>query len=156
MRLTFRGKLLLGLMEVPGGEEHLLEWYNRILATGVVPSRWNQPILIMLPKIRAPRTARDLRPIAMGSSVSKLFSRMLLNRSLKLVSLQTHAQCSGPGRQTSDFLYTVIRLFELTREWSNPLAVFKLDLEKAFDSVDRKVLLDKLEARIGPGREMVC
>ncbi|CAE7346755.1 unnamed protein product [Symbiodinium microadriaticum] len=149
-------ELLLGVMEVPGGEGHLLEWYNRILVTGAIPARWNQPILIMLPKMRAPRKARDLRPIAMGSSVSKLFSRMLLNRSLSLICPQTYAQCSGPGRQTSDFLYTVIRLFELTREWGNPLAVFKLDLAKAFDSVDRQMLLDRLESRIGAGPEMVC
>ncbi|CAE7242656.1 unnamed protein product [Symbiodinium sp. CCMP2592] len=149
-------ELIHRIMEVEGGPQHLLEWYNRILATGIIPQRWNEPILILLPKVRAPKAAKELRPIAMGSAVSKLFSRLLLNRALPLISPQSYAQCSGPGRQTSDFLYSIIRLFELTREWGNPLVVFKLDLEKAFDSLDRQVLLEKLEAKIGQGAELHC
>ncbi|CAE7371853.1 unnamed protein product [Symbiodinium necroappetens] len=149
-------ELLLGLMEVPGGEQHLLEWFNRILATQCIPDQWNKPILIMLPKIRAPKKAKELRPIAMGSGVSKLFSRMLLNRAMPALPPTGGAQCSGPGRQTCDYLYTVIRLFELAREWGVPLTVFELDLEKAFDSLDRPALLRKLEAAIGVGSELNC
>ena len=110
----------------------------------------------MLPKIRAPRKAKELRPIAMGSAVSKLFSRMLLSRALPRISPQTYAQCSGPGRQTADYLFTVIRLFELSREWGLPLAVFKLDLEKAFDTLDRGALLACLESKLGRGPELNC
>ena len=110
----------------------------------------------MLPKIRAPRKAKELRPIAMGSAVSKLFSRLLLNRALPRISPQTYAQCSGPGRQTADYLFTVIRLFELSREWGLPLAVFKLDLEKAFDTLDRGALLACLESKLGRGPELNC
>ncbi|CAE7776408.1 unnamed protein product [Symbiodinium sp. CCMP2592] len=149
-------ELIQGIMEVEGGPAHLLEWYNRILVTGQIPKRWNEPILVLLPKVRMPKTARELRPIAMGSAVSKLFSRLLLNRALPMISPQSYAQCSGPGRQTSDFLYSIIRLFELAREWGNPLVVFKLDLEKAFDSLDRRKLLEKLEAKIGQGAELNC
>ena len=149
-------ELLFGLIEVPGGAEHLLEWFNRILATGDIPAKWNRPVVVMLPKIRAPKKAKELRPIAMGSAVSKLFSRMLLNRSLRILSPQSHVQCSGKGRQTSDFLFTIIRLFELTREWGNPLVVFKMDLEKAFDSLDRQVFLRKLEEKLGNGAELNC
>ena len=149
-------ELILGMMEVPGGEQHLLEWYNRILATQVIPQQWNRPLLVLLPKIRAPKKAKELRPIAMGSSVSKLFSRLLLNRSLPALLPSTGIQCSGPGRQTCDYLFSIIRLFELCREWGVPLTVFKLDLEKAFDKLDRNMLLQRLEERLGPGAEMNC
>ena len=149
-------ELLRGLMEVPGGPDHLLEWYNRILATQVIPRQWNRPILVMLPKIAAPKHAKELRPIAMGSAVSKLFSRLLLNRALPTLRPTTSAQCSAPGRQTSDYLYSIIRLFELSREWGSPLAVFKLDLEKAFDTLDRGALLHRLEERLGQGAELNC
>ncbi|CAE7497830.1 unnamed protein product [Symbiodinium sp. CCMP2456] len=149
-------ELLQGLVQVPGGETHLLEWYNRILATQSIPSRWNEPVLVMLPKMTIPKRARDLRPIAMGSAVSKLFSRMLLNRALSKIVPHTYAQCSGPGRQTSDYLFSIIRLFELTREWGNPLVVFKLDSEKAFDSLDRQMLMIKLEEKLGQGPELNC
>ncbi|CAE7669402.1 unnamed protein product [Symbiodinium sp. CCMP2592] len=104
----------------------------------------------------APKAAKELRPIAMGSAVSKLFSRLLLNRALPALMPHTYAQCSGKGRQTSDFLFTIVRLFDLAREWGNSLVVFKLDLEKAFDSLDRSKLLDRLEQKIGQGAEMNC
>ncbi|CAE7202627.1 unnamed protein product [Symbiodinium sp. CCMP2592] len=149
-------ELLLGIMEVKGGPDHLLEWYNRILVTGQIPAKWNEPIMILLPKVHLPTKAKELRPIAMGSSVSKLFSRLLLNRAIQRLRPQTYAQCAGPGRQTSDFLYTIIRLFELTREWGNTLVVFKLDLEKAFDSLDREMLLSRLEQQLGPCAELTC
>ncbi|CAE7577241.1 unnamed protein product [Symbiodinium sp. CCMP2592] len=149
-------ELLLGIMEVKGGPEHLLEWYNRILVTGDIPTEWNEPIMILLPKVRLPTKAKELRPIALGSSVSKLFSRLLVNRALHQLRPQTYSQCAGPGRQTSDFLYTIIRLFELAREWGNPLVVFKMDLEKAFDSLDREMLLSRLEEKIGRGAELTC
>ena len=69
-------ELLLGIVQVPGGESHLLEWYNRILATQQIPKQWNEPVLIMLPKLSVPRIAKDLRPIDMGSSVCRLFCRI--------------------------------------------------------------------------------
>ena len=149
-------ELLQGLVEVKGGESHLLEWFNRILATQRIPRQWNEPVMVMLPKIRAPKAAKDLRPIAMGSAVSKLFSCLLLNRALPMLMPQTHAQCSGKGRQTSDFLFTLIRLFDLSREWGSPLVIFKLDLEKAFDSLDRGKLLERLELKLGSGAELNC
>ena len=149
-------ELLLGVMEVPGGEEHLLSWYNDILRTQRIPSKWNEPVLVMLPKIRAPLRAKDLRPIAVGSAVSKLFSRLLLNRALPQVAPYTYAQCSGPGRQTADFIYTAIRLFELSREWGCPLVIFKLDFEKAFDSLNRMSLIACLERKLGPSAELNC
>ena len=149
-------ELIYGLMDVPGGPDHLLEWYNRILTTQVIPSQWNRPVLVLLPKIVAPKQAKDLRPIAMGSAVSKLFSRLLLNRAMPKLRPNTGAQCSGPGRQTNDYLFSAIRLFELAREWGVPLAVFKLDLEKAFDSLDRGALLQRLEERLGEGAELGC
>ena len=149
-------ELILGLVQVPGGETHLLEWYNRILATQVIPQQWNRPILVMLPKIRAPKAAKDLRPIAMGSSVSKLFSRMLLNRALPAIKPFTSKQCCGPTRQTADYMFSIVRMFELAREWGVPFAVFKLDLEKAFDKLDRAALLGRLEEKLGAGAELNC
>ena len=42
-------ELLQGLVQVEGGESHLLEWFNRILATQRIPQQWNEPVMVMLP-----------------------------------------------------------------------------------------------------------
>ena len=149
-------ELLQGIVEVPGGEGHLLEYFNRVLTTQEIPSKWNEPLLIMIPKVAAPTLPKHLRPIAMSSAVGKLFARLLLNRALPKICPATYAQCAGKHRQTADYLYTVFRTLELCREWGHPLTMFKLDLEKAFDRLDRPALLHQLEARLGAGAELQC
>ena len=51
-------------MAAPHGASHHLEYYNRVLATQVIPERWNEPLLILLPKIHAPQHVKEFRPIA--------------------------------------------------------------------------------------------
>ena len=86
-------ELLQGIVEVPGGEGHLLEYFNRVLTTQEIPSKWNEPLLIMIPKVAAPTLPKHLRPIAMSSAVGKLFARLLLNRALPKICPATYAQC---------------------------------------------------------------
>ncbi|CAE7349607.1 RTase [Symbiodinium sp. CCMP2592] len=149
-------ELLQGICMAEGGAAQVLEFYNRVLATAVIPPEWNKPLLVMLPKIAQPRVPKHLRPIALGSSVGKLFSRLLLNRCLERIRLQHPPQCAGVHRQTNDYTFTLIRLFELEREWQGGMAAIKVDVSRAFDDVDRDVLLAKLEAKLGPGAEMQC
>ena len=149
-------ELLIAVSELPGGLSHLLEWYNRILTTQVIPQQWNKPVLVLLPKLPTPQVPKDLRPIAVGSTVSKVFSRMLLARIAAKISPATSAQCAAPGRQTSDYLYTLWRVMELSREWGASFAAIKLDLAKAFDCLDRGTLLAKLRTRVTCEAEYVC
>ncbi|CAE7773125.1 unnamed protein product [Symbiodinium sp. CCMP2592] len=138
-------ELLQAVVNIEGGEGHLLEYLNRILATQRIPRAWNEPLLIVLPKTEQPSGPADLRPIALGSSTAKLFSRMLLNRVSHLLPYTSHAQCAGGQRQASDVLFTIWRLMQLEREWKGGLAMCQIDISKAFDSLDRGKLVDKLE-----------
>ena len=149
-------ELLVGLVEVEGGKQHLLEFLSRVLTTQEIPSQWNTPLMVLLPKLSQPLCPRDLRPISMGSGVCKLFSRLLLNRCSRALSFSTHSQCAGPGRQTSDYLFASWRLVELEREWHRGLCAAKLDITKAFDMVSRERVLDKLQERLGDTAEMRC
>ncbi|CAE7949162.1 unnamed protein product [Symbiodinium sp. KB8] len=149
-------ELLKALADLPGGAEHLLEFMTRTLVTHEVPPDWNVPLMVILAKVGAPTEAKHLRPISMGSAAGKLFSRMLLNRTLPFVSARTHSQCAGVGRQSSDFLYPVWRVLMLEREWHAGACLVKLDIAKAFDTVDREQLLRKLQSRMGDCSEMRC
>ena len=109
-------ELLKALADLPGGADHLLEFMTRTLVTHEIPRDWNVPLMVILAKVASPTEAKHLRPISMGSAAGKLFSRMLLNRTMPHVVARTHTQCAGVGRQSSDYLYTVWRVLMLERE----------------------------------------
>ena len=118
-------ELLDGLVRTPGGDTHLLEYMNRVLTTRCIPPQWNRPLVILLPKVPDPTQPSQLRPIALGSSASKLFSKMILARIKQSIGFQSHSQCAGPGRQATDFLFALHRVLELSREWGLPVAFLK-------------------------------
>ena len=105
--------------------------------------------MVVLPKIGQPVQAKHLRPISLGSAVCKVFSRVLLNRSLPYIGEAGSRQCSGQGRQANDYLFTVTRVMSLEREWRFGLGFVKLDLSKAFDRVSRDKLYSMIRARVG-------
>ncbi|CAE7662879.1 unnamed protein product [Symbiodinium sp. CCMP2456] len=96
-------ELLQGVARAEGGREHLAEFFTRILVHQQIPEDWNTPLMVLLPKVLHPKDVKQLRPISMGSSVSKLFSRLLLNRTLQAIALRTHAQCAGAVESPSIF-----------------------------------------------------
>ena len=55
----------------------------------------------------------------------------------------------GEGRQTVDYMWAINRLMRLEQEWKKGLWCMKLDLEKAFDRLDRHKFLSKVEGRLG-------
>ena len=151
--LTSR-ELFQGLLQVDGGAAHLAEFFTRVLSRGVAPVDWTKSIMIVLAKTPLPVVPKELRPIVLGSSASKLYSRLVLNRTLKYLGAKGPSQCSHKYRQTCDYVFTLWRVFELCREWGRPLVCVKVDVAKAFDSLDRRVLLQKLRARLGDTPEM--
>ena len=147
-------ELLRALVEIEGGRVHLLEYLNGVFVRQQVPRAWNKPLLILLPKTPAPVGPKDLRPIALGSSMSKLFARMVINRIQGLLDHTSPAQCAGRGRQAADVLFTVNRLCQLDQEWKQGLCAVKIDISKAFDSVDRARMMEKLQERVGDTFEL--
>ena len=142
-------ELLKAIADTDHGSKALLHWYNTLLHTGTLPPHWLDSIMVLLPKVVHPKRARDTRPICMGCAAEKLFSRIILNRCELQLQLRKPWQCAGRHRQTTDFLHTIHRLFELEREWSKGISVLKIDFSKAFDTVNRKVLLERLFTKLG-------
>ncbi|CAE7737335.1 unnamed protein product, partial [Symbiodinium sp. CCMP2456] len=149
-------ELLTGLVNTEGGQQHLLEFMNRTLATQIIPAEWNKPLLIVLPKLDQPASPGDLRPIALGSTGAKLFSRMILNRVKEHMPYVSHAQCAGSQRQPSDVIFSVWRLLQLEREWKAGLVMAQIDISKAFDTLSRQKLLSKLLEALGNTAEYRC
>ena len=149
-------ELLQGICDTQGGTTHLLEFHNHILCTAEVPTDWNRAIMVVIPKTAYPTDPGDLRPLSMGSAAAKVFARMLLARTEPQIRIQGPEQCSGKGRQCCDFVFVVARLMQLEQEWKQGICWLKVDLAKAFDRVDRRVLTDRLLQKMGMCPEYRC
>ena len=136
--------------EVASGQ--LLQWYNTILQTGKQPNSRCEIVMVVLPKIKFPLEAKHVRPISLSSATCKLFSRMLLEGCKERLGEPGGRQCSGKGRQPTDYIYAIHKLVHLEREWRMGLRWIKVDISKAFDRVSRGRLMRMLEEKIGHNR----
>ena len=105
--------------------------------------------MVLIPKIAHPTLPKQVRPICLASAVDKLYCRMLLQRTREALKYTGPAQSMGEGRQTVDYIWAINRLMRLEQERRKGLWWVKLDMEKAFDRLDRANFLSKLEAKLG-------
>ncbi|CAE7866414.1 unnamed protein product [Symbiodinium sp. KB8] len=108
-------------------EGSLLAWMESIRMGAPVPDEWRTTIITLLPKKPKPESPSDLRPISLSSAVSKVY-----------------------GRQTSDYMFAIMRTFSLETEWRFGLSWLKLDISKAYDSIHRWKILEYLRSNLPP------
>ncbi|CAE7305768.1 unnamed protein product, partial [Symbiodinium necroappetens] len=138
-------ELLKSLMQDDQTAKALLRWMEDIRQGRPIPPQWLQTIVTLLPKTPSPSGPGELRPISLGSAVGKVYGTMLLRRTRAAIQPIGPEQCSHSGRQTADYVYTAIRSFQLDTEWRWGLHWVKLDISKAFDSLDRVKALTHLQ-----------
>ena len=92
-------ELLEGVLQANGGGSAILNWFNDILEKAAIPEDWYTALMIILPKTARPFQPKQLRPICLSSSVSKVFCRILLNRSKNSMEPIGSTQCAGPGNK---------------------------------------------------------
>ena len=137
-------ELLKEMMRCDSSVDAFVEFFNRILKTGDVPKSWDRSVVALLPKVQPPSQPKQLRPIALASHVSKAYARLVLQRLSAELQPQGEHQLAGKHRQAADFVWLSVRLAHLCREWKRECYLLKLDLQRAFDSVNRVKLAQKL------------
>jgi hypothetical protein len=125
---------------------------SKILQGGEVPIEWLHIRIRLLYKGKG-KNKRDLgnyRPIAITSTVYKLMAIIMKKRLVDW--LETHEKLGElqngfrPGRRGTDNIFILSQLIESRRlEGKNMLACF-LDISKAYDSVNRNILWNKMSA----------
>ena len=137
-------ELLKSMVDHPTSLAAFKEFFDHILITGEVPESWDQSVVSLLPKVTPPASPKQLRPIALASHVSKAYARLLVRRLEDELVPQGEHQLAGKHRQAADFVWVATRLVHLCREWNADCYILKLDLQRAFDSVNRVRLAQKL------------
>ncbi|CAF1586116.1 unnamed protein product [Rotaria magnacalcarata] len=108
-----------------------------------IPENWSSAILIPLFKNKGDKTSCDnYRGICLLNVVSKLFTRVILNRIQIMIDQQLLEQQAGfrSNRSTVDQIFIVNMIMEKASEYDIPLFICFIDIQKAYDSVNRELL----------------
>ena len=123
-----------------------------------MPQEWKDAIITMLFKKGDPYECGNYRGTSLGAHAGKVV--------LKVVAMRLNAYCEWRkifleaqygfrvGRSTDGMIYVVRGVQELAREKDLPLFMCFIDLQKAYDSVDRS-LLWKVLARYGVPAKLI-
>ncbi|KAM0043987.1 putative RNA-directed DNA polymerase [Helianthus debilis subsp. tardiflorus] len=108
----------------------------------------NHTFIALIPKIPTPSMVTDYRPISCCNVLYKCITKILSNRILegldKLVTLNQSAFV--PNRRITDNILLVQKLMHnYHRESGAPRCAFKVDIQKAYDTVDWDFLGDILK-----------
>jgi hypothetical protein len=124
-----------------------LKWLHEIFVdiwqTEEIVDDWTLAILIRLFKNKGdPKQCDNYRGISLLVVASKLFTRVILNRIQKLIDRQLLEQQAGfrSNRSTIDQIFILKMTMEKSREFNKPLFMCFIDIQKAYDSVNRKLL----------------
>ena len=126
--------------------------------TGDVPQQWKDATIKVLHKKKDRSDCNNYRGISLVAHSGKVLLKMVASRLSNYCEAEgilPEEQCGfRPARSTVDMLFVVRRLQELGRAKQIPLYMCFIDLQKAYDSVDRELLWVVL-ARFGIPEKML-
>jgi len=106
---------------------------NGKLAKGI-----NATFIVLIPKVDNPQRLNDFRPISLVGSMYKILAKLLANR-LRLVLSSVVAETQSAfvkKRQILDGILIANEVVDEATKLKKDLLLFKVDFEKAYDSVD--------------------
>ncbi|XP_062075434.1 uncharacterized protein LOC133779496 [Humulus lupulus] len=129
----------------------VLEFFD----SGIIPKAMNSTILTLIPKMDHPKTAADFRPITCCTTLYKCISKMLCYRVSGILPKLVN-QNQGAFIKDRSLAHNVLILQDLLkgykRKYSSPRCLMKIDLSKAYDSIDWDFLENLLKAFKFPDR----
>jgi hypothetical protein len=125
----------------------MAKWVHEIVCDvwngQVMVEDWTTAILIRLYKSKGDRTVCDnYRGISLLAVTGKIFTRIVLNRIQNLIDKQLLEQQAGfrRNKSTVDQIFTIKLIMGKSQEYNKPLFLCFIDIQKAYDSVDRNLL----------------
>ncbi|GJZ03830.1 putative RNA-directed DNA polymerase, eukaryota, reverse transcriptase zinc-binding domain protein [Tanacetum coccineum] len=98
----------------------------------------NHTIIALIPKVHTPTRVNDYRPISCCNVLFKCISKIIANRiknSLKII-ISPNQSAFVPGRSITDNILLTHELHNYHLDRGVPRCAFKVDIQKAYDSVD--------------------
>ena len=119
---------------------------NQALLETNIPEQWSILNLIPVPKSGDLSNTANYRGISLSSIVAKTFNRMLLNRIRPHIDEKLRPNQCGfrENRSTVSQILALRRLIEGIKDQNLTAVMTFIDFKKAFDTISRKLLLEKL------------
>jgi hypothetical protein len=118
------------------GEIRIL--FDQFHGIGSLPSSMLSYFVTLIPKVNSPFSLGDFRPISLLGSLYKLIAKVLASRLAKVMNTLIAPTQSTfiKGRNLVDGVLVMNELVDLARRQRKQCLIFKVDFEKAYDSVD--------------------
>jgi hypothetical protein len=129
--------------------ESIANIFNEIAESGIVPNELTEGILIPLQKPgKAKGKLENLRPVILLNVIRKILAIVMVRRIFDRLdsNIPITQLAYRPDRSTTENVFSLRILIEKAISQSNSgIYILLLDMSKAFDSVNREVLLDDLK-----------
>ena len=150
--------LKLGTNQEPTVLREFHRMIKRVWHQREVPQRWRDAVIKVLHKEKDRTERGNCRGISLVAHAGKVLLKIVTTRVsayCEARNLLPEEQCGfRPHRSTTDMMFAVRRLQELGRKARVALLLCFIDLQKAYDSVDRTLLWQVL-ARLGTPPQMI-
>ncbi|XP_062094183.1 uncharacterized protein LOC133800246 [Humulus lupulus] len=149
------------MWSVIGGE--ICAAITNFFETGFMPPEFHNTMISLIPKTENPATTIDFRPIACCTTIYKCISKLLCSRLATVLPFLVH-QNQGAFVQGRSIAHNVMILQDILKNYrqknTSPRCAIKIDISKAYDTVDWNFVEDLLNALNFPGKfiqlVMIC
>ncbi|XP_074271555.1 uncharacterized protein LOC141595487 [Silene latifolia] len=121
--------------------------------TGRLLTQINSTVITLIPKIDRPTSVKHYRPISCCNVIYKVISKLLCSR-LALILPDLICKTQGAFVKGRSILENILICQDLIRQYNrgkaSPRCLFKLDLQKAYDSIEWAFVDQMLEALLFP------
>ncbi|PWA87879.1 RNA-directed DNA polymerase, eukaryota, Reverse transcriptase zinc-binding domain protein [Artemisia annua] len=133
-------------------ENDVVDAVTYFFQQGIFPKGGNSSFIALIPKIPNAKMVKDFRPISLIGSLYKIIAKILANRLVVVLGDIVNEVQSAfiADRQILDGPFILNELFQWCKSKKKQSLIFKVDFEKAYDSV-RWDFLDDVLKKFGFG-----
>jgi len=113
------------------------ELFNQFFQSAILPRCFSSYFITLIPKVVSPTHIGDFRPISLLGSLYKLMAKVLAGRLAPIMDklISSNQSAFLKGRQLMDSVVAINEVIDAARKGKRECLIFKVDFEKACDSV---------------------
>jgi len=123
-------------------KEDFMRFVSEFHRNGRLTKGINATFIALIPKVSSPQRLNDFRPISLVGCLYKVLAKILANRLRAIIgSVVSDSQSAfAKGKQILDGILVANEAVDEARHFQKEMLLFKVDFEKAYDSMDLSYL----------------